>query len=90
MERTRTETIRTKMGMKGDVSQETEEEQFIWHWHAMRTEGCRITRQVAEWDPQGKESHFRPESTWMDGIRKSTHRRNFEDEDYFNRKLWKK
>jgi hypothetical protein len=32
-------------------------------------EDCKIARQVAEWNPQGKRRRDRPVSTWKDGIR---------------------
>jgi hypothetical protein len=54
MEGSRNETIRTKMGMKRDVLQETEEQQLGWRGHVVRTEDCRIAGQVAQWNPQGK------------------------------------
>jgi hypothetical protein len=41
--------IRTKMGMKRDILQEKEQ-----HSHVMRMEDCRTTRQVGEWNPQGR------------------------------------
>jgi hypothetical protein len=31
-------------------------------------EDCRIARQVAEWNPQGKRRHSRPVNTWKDEI----------------------
>jgi hypothetical protein len=36
-------------------------------------EDCKIARQVAEWNPQGKRRHNRPVNTW-DGIRDSMQR----------------
>jgi hypothetical protein len=48
MDRIRNEAIRTKMGMKKDVLQETEEQQLRWSGHVMRIglqncwTGCRM------------------------------------------------
>jgi hypothetical protein len=54
MDRFRNETIRTKMGMKKDILQEIEEQKLRCYGHVVRMEGCRIARQVAECNPQGK------------------------------------
>jgi hypothetical protein len=51
---------------------------------------CRTARQVAEWNPQGKRRSGGPVITWNDRIRVSTQRRNFKDEEYFDRELWHK
>jgi hypothetical protein len=75
-------TFRTKMGMKKDILQGIEEQQLRWYNHAMRMEDCRIARQVAEWNPQG-----RPVNTWKDVIRVSVQRRNLKDGECFDREL---
>jgi hypothetical protein len=67
MDRVRNETIRTKLGLKKDILQETEQ-LLRWYGRVMRMEDCRIARQVAEWNPQGKRRRDRPVSTWKDGI----------------------
>jgi hypothetical protein len=71
MGRIRNEIIRTKMRMKEDILQETEEQQLSWRGHVMRMVDCRIARQVAEWSSQGKRRRGRPVNTWEDGIRDS-------------------
>jgi hypothetical protein len=48
------------MGMKKDILQKMEEQQLRWYGHVMRPEDCRIARQVAEWNPQGKRRRVRP------------------------------
>jgi hypothetical protein len=53
-------------------------------------EDCKITRQVAEWNPQGKTRRDRPVNTWKDGIRDSMQRRNLKDEECSDRELWRK
>jgi hypothetical protein len=55
----------------------------------MRIEDCRIARQVAELNPQGKRRRDRAVSTWKDGVKDSMQRRNLKDEDCFDRELWK-
>jgi hypothetical protein len=52
-------------------------------------EDCRIARQVAEWNPQGKR-WGRPVNTWKDEIRGSMQRGNLKDEECFDRELWRK
>jgi hypothetical protein len=54
MDRIRSATIRTKVGMKKDILQKTEEMQLRWYGHLMRMEDYRIARQVVEWNPQGE------------------------------------
>jgi hypothetical protein len=71
------------MRKKKDLLHETEEEQLRRYRHIMRMEDCRIARQIAEWNPQGKMRRGRPVSTWKDGIRNNTQRRNPKDEEYF-------
>jgi hypothetical protein len=51
---------------------------------------CRIARQVAEWNPQGKRRCDRPVSTWKDGIRDSMQRRNLKGIEFFDRELRRK
>jgi hypothetical protein len=90
MDRIRNETIRTKMEMKKDILQEVEEQQLRWYGHVMGMEDCKIERQVAEWNPQGKRRCGRPVNTWKEGIRDSMQRRNLKDEECFDQELWKK
>jgi hypothetical protein len=67
----RNETTRTKMGMKRDISQETEEPRLRRGGHVMRVQDCGIARQVAEWNPQEKRRRGRLVNIWNDGIRES-------------------
>jgi hypothetical protein len=53
-------------------------------------EDCISARRVAEWYPQGNRRRGRPVNTWKDGIRDSMYRRNFKDEECFDRELWRK
>jgi hypothetical protein len=55
----------------------------------MRMKDCRIARQVAEWNPQGKGRHSRAVNTWKDVIRASLQSRNLKDEECFDRELWR-
>jgi hypothetical protein len=50
------EQLEQKMGMKKDILQEMEELQLRWYGHVMRMEDCRIARQVAEWNPQARQT----------------------------------
>jgi hypothetical protein len=72
------------------MSQRTEEQQLRWCGHVMRVEDCRIARQVAEWNPQGKRRRSRPVSTWKDGIRGSMRSRKHKDDEYLDREFWRK
>jgi hypothetical protein len=90
MDRIRNETIRTKMGLKKDMLQETEQQQLRWYGHIMGMEGCKIARQVAEWNPKGNRRHSRPVNTWKDEIRDSVQRWNLKDEECFDRELRRK
>jgi hypothetical protein len=83
MDRIRNETIRTEMGMKKDMLQETEQ-QVRWRGYVMQMKGCRIARRVAEWNPQGNGRRDRPVSTWKDEIRDRIQRRNLNDEECFD------
>jgi hypothetical protein len=53
-------------------------------------EDCKIAKQVAEWNPQGRRRRGRPVNTWKDGVRKSMQRRNLRDEECFDREFWGK
>jgi hypothetical protein len=44
MDRIRTETMRTKMGLKKDILQETEVQQLRWYGDSMRMENCKIAK----------------------------------------------
>jgi hypothetical protein len=90
MDRIRNEIIRTKMGNEEDMLQEMEEQQLRWYGHIMRMEDCKIARQIAEWNPQGKRRCGRPVTTWKDGIRDIMQGRNVKDEGCFDCELWKK
>jgi hypothetical protein len=52
-------------------------------------EDCRIARQVADWNPQGKRRRGRPASTWKDGIRDRMQRGNLKDEECFDPEIWR-
>jgi hypothetical protein len=52
-------------------------------------EDCRIARQVAEWNPQGKRRCGRAVSIWKDGIRDKRHRRTLKVQECFVRGLWR-
>lgn len=56
------------MQMKEDILQETEEQQLRWRGHVMWMEDCRIARQVAECNPQGRRRCGRRVNIWKDGI----------------------
>jgi hypothetical protein len=53
-------------------------------------EDCKITRQVAKLNPQGKRRRGRPVNTWKNGIKDRMQRRNLKDEESFGRELWRK
>jgi hypothetical protein len=55
--------IKTKIGIKEDLLQETEELQLRWRGRVMRMEDCRIVKQVAEGNPQGQRRSGRPVRT---------------------------
>jgi NADPH-dependent glutamate synthase beta subunit-like oxidoreductase len=54
MDKIRNEAIRTKMGTKRNIVQETEEQQLRWYGHVKRMEDGNIVKQVAEWKPHGE------------------------------------
>jgi hypothetical protein len=76
--------------MKKDTLQLRGEQQLSLPGHVMRiVEGCRIARQVAEWNPQEERRRGRPVRAWKDGTRDSVERRSLKDEEYFDRELWR-
>jgi hypothetical protein len=81
---------RGRLGLKNDILQEIEEQQLRWYGHVMRMEDCKIARQAAEWNPQGKRRRGGPVNTRKDGIRDSIQRRNLKHEECFDRELWRK
>jgi hypothetical protein len=90
MDKIRNEEIRTKMGIKKNIVQETEEQQLRWYGHVKRTEDGKIVKHVAEREPQGKRKRGRPINTWKDGIRESMKRRELKDEACMDRDLWRR
>jgi hypothetical protein len=56
----------------------------------MGMEDCKIARQVAEWNLQGKGRRGRLVSMWKDGITDSMQRRKLKDEECFDREVWMK
>jgi hypothetical protein len=53
-------------------------------------EVCRIARQVAEWNPQGKRRRGRAVDKWKEGIWDSMQRRNLKNEECFDLEGWRK
>jgi hypothetical protein len=51
---------------------------------------CKIARQVAEWNPQGKRRRGRPVNTLKNGFRDSMKKRNVKVEECFDLELWRK
>jgi hypothetical protein len=90
MDKIRNEAIRTKMGIKKNIVQETEEQQLRRYGHVKRMEDGKIVKQVAEWKPQGKRKRVRLVNTWKDGIRESMKRRELKDEECMDRDLWRR
>jgi hypothetical protein len=88
LDKIRNEAFRTKMGIKKNIVQETEEQQLRWYGHIKRMEDRKTVKQVAEWNPQGKRKRGRPVNTWKDGIRESMKRRELKDKEYMDRDLW--
>jgi hypothetical protein len=84
MDRIRNETIKAKMGLKKDILQDIEEQQLRCYGHVVGMDDCKIARQVAEWNPQGKRRRGRTVNTWKDGIRDSMKRGNLKDEECFD------
>jgi hypothetical protein len=84
------ETIRTEMGMKKNIVWEIYEQQLKWYSHVMQMENFGIARQVAEWNPQGKQRHSRSVNILKDGFRDSMQSRNLKDEECFDQELWRK
>jgi hypothetical protein len=50
----------------------------------MQIEDCRLARQVAEWNPQGRRRGGRPVNAWKEGTEESLQRRNFNDDECFD------
>jgi hypothetical protein len=90
LDKIRNEAIRTKMGIKKNIVQETEEQQLRWSGHVKRMKDGKIVKQVAEWKPQGKRKRGRPIDTRKDGIRESIKRRELKDEECMDRDLWRR
>jgi hypothetical protein len=90
MDKIRNEAIRTKMGIKKNIVQETEEQQLRWYGNVKRMEDGKIVKQVAEWKSQGKRKRGRPVNTWKDGIRESMKRRELKNEECMDRDLWRR
>jgi hypothetical protein len=90
MDNIRNEAIRTKIGIKKNIVQETEEQQLGWCDHVKRMEDGKTVKQVAEWKLQGKRKRGRPVNTWTDGIRESVKRRELKDEECMDRDLWRR
>jgi hypothetical protein len=90
MDKIRNEAIRTKMGIKKNIVQETEEQQLRWSGRVKRMEDGKIVKQVAEWKPQGKRKRGRPVNTWKDGTRESMKRRELKYEECMDQDLWRR
>jgi hypothetical protein len=88
LDKIRNEAIRTKTGIRKNIVQEIEE-QLRWYGHVKRKEEGKIVKHFAEWNPQGKRKRGRPIDTLKDGIRDSMKRREFKNEGYMDRDLWR-
>jgi hypothetical protein len=76
--------------MKKNTLQEIDEQQLRWYDQVMQMGDCKIGRQVAEWNPQGRRRPSRQVNAWKVEIRDSMQRGKLKDGECFNRELWKK
>jgi hypothetical protein len=73
------ETIKTKMGLKKDMLQETDEQEIKMVWPHHTNRGLQNCWAGSRMEPTG-----RPVNIWQDGIGYSMQSRNLKDEECFN------
>ena len=64
--------------------------QFQWCGHVQRMKEGRLTKEIMKWRPPGRRKRGRPKLTWAEGIRGLMREKGLMEEDWNDRRNWRK
>ena len=91
MERTKNESIKKIMGVKGqpDIIDNIEKKRLQWNGHVKRMPEERLPKLIMEWIPLERRKRGRPRKTWMERVQAVMITRNLEPDQWRNREEWR-
>jgi hypothetical protein len=91
MERTKNESIKEIMGVKGkpDIIDTIKKKRLQRYGHVNRMSEERIPKLIMEWMPLERRKRGRPRKTWMEGVQAAMTTRNLEPDQWRNREEWR-
>jgi hypothetical protein len=61
-----------------------------WYGHVQKMEEVRLPKGVLKWRPSGRRKRGRPKLTWAEGIRGMMGEKGLMEEDWNDRRKWRK
>lgn len=89
LEHVRNEEIRNRTNMTETISDKIEEQKLRWYGHVMRMGNERWPRRIAEYSPLRRRKRGRPRRTWKQEIEDAMRKRDLQDNDWQDRRMWK-
>ena len=71
------------------VLDQIERKSLKWFGHLLRMPDNRCLKKVFQWTPPGRRKRGRPRRSWNGTIRETMSNRNLEEDDIFNREVWR-
>jgi hypothetical protein len=82
--------IKQKINVARSLLDDIKTKQFQWHGHVQRTEERRLPKEVMKWHPPRRRKRGRPKLTWVEGIRGLMGEKGLMEEDWNDRRDWRK
>ena len=82
--------IEQKMNVARSPLDDIKTKQLQWCGHVQRMEEGRLPKEVMKWHPPGRRKRGRPKLTWAEGIRGLMGENGLVEEDWNDRRDWRK
>jgi hypothetical protein len=86
----RNNIIKPKMNMTMSLLADIKTKQLQWYGHVQRMEKLRLPKEVMKWRPPGRRKRGRPKLTWAEGISGLTGEKRIMEENWNDRRNWRK
>ena len=78
------------MNVERSLLDDINTKQLQRHGHVQRIEEGRLPKEVMKWSPPGRRKRGRPKLTWAEGIRGLMGEKGLMEEDWNDRRNWRK
>ena len=82
--------IRERVQVDVDIIETVEAKRLNWYGHMRRMEEERWPQKIWNWKLPWKRKRGRPKLTWQAGTQDAMSKRNILEDEWKNRKIWKK